>query len=333
MLAIIISILKIIGIVLLWILGAVAVIILIILFFPVTYHGTVRRTEAEGDPPVTAGFRASWLFGFLRAAADYPGTPYLCVKLLWIELMRLPDDGVHAGRVKGLHKKKKKHKKAQTGIRGDDTADREPDDKKPDQKTDRGPEQEKEKRDAAPDQGEHISGGRAASENRSEEENSEGGSIGKLVQTVRKFADRIIYTIRKIYDKIKNSAGKTEEINSNIKYYADIINSEEFRKTFGDCKKQVLRILHQLLPRHFRAEIIEGTGDPAGTAQILAIFGIMYPLIGRYVDIMGDFDDTTIKADVVFRGRITVFMLIYAGCRLYFNKDVRKLIKQFKKEE
>ena len=329
MLAIIISILKIIGIVLLWILGAVAVIILIILFFPVTYHGTVRRTEAEGDPPVAAGFRASWLFGFLRAAAVYPGTPYLCVKLLWIELMRLPDDGRHEGRGKGLHKKKRKHKKARTGVRGDDTAERQPEDKKPDQKTDKEPE----KREAASDQGERISGDRTASEHWDEEENSEGGFIKKLVQTVRRSADRIVYTIRKIYDKIKNSAGKTEEINSNIKYYADIINSEDFRKTFGKCKKQVLRILHQLLPRHFRAEIIEGTGDPAGTAQILAIFGIMYPLIGRYVDIRGDFDNTTIKADVVFRGRITVFMLIYAGCRLYFNKDVRKLIKQFKKEE
>ena len=81
MLAMFLSILKIIGIVILWILLVVLIIILLILFWPITYKGTAKRTEAEGDPPFVLCFKAKWLLGFLNVYAGWPGDPNVRVRI------------------------------------------------------------------------------------------------------------------------------------------------------------------------------------------------------------------------------------------------------------
>ncbi len=319
MLAIILSVLKIIGIVLLWILGILLAAILLILFLPITYHGVVRRTEADGDPPVYAKVKASWLFGFIRACAGYPQKPYVRVNILWHEMFRIPEDGTHPEKKTGKIKKaghRKSKKNSDQKSTAQDTAEN-PHEKIKEDEVPCIEQQKQENKDT--DTGEN--------------ENTGNGFFSRIVHFISQLPGKIKYTLYKIYDKIKNIVGKTENIRNEAAYYLNIIKSEEFADTFKHCKKQVICIFHQLLPRYFQADIIEGTGDPASTAQILAIFGVLYPFICDHVDVRGDFENITFKANVVFHGRITIFMIIYAGCRLYFNKDVRKLVKQLKKED
>ena len=79
MLTILFKILSILGILLLILLGTAAVVILLVLFFPICYK--VSGQKSPDRLWFTA--RAGWLFGLLRVSYDYPDPGKLLVKLLF----------------------------------------------------------------------------------------------------------------------------------------------------------------------------------------------------------------------------------------------------------
>ena len=74
-------------------------------------------------------------------------------------------------------------------------------------------------------------------------------------------------------------------------------------------------------------------GDPAATGQVLAVYGILYPLVGDHVRVMGEFEQKRIEGTLFIKGRMTLFRFVKTACRIYFNRDIRKLIKLLKKED
>ena len=75
-----------------------------------------------------------------------------------------------------------------------------------------------------------------------------------------------------------------------------------------------------------------GTGDPASTGQVIAIYGILYPLLGNHIDIIPDFEQQIVEGDLLIKGKITLFRLVKTAWIVYFNKDLRRLIKLLKRE-
>lgn len=82
MLTILFKILSILGIVLLILLGIALVVILLVLFFPISYKAAGKRTVEEFF--ITA--RVKWLFGLLRMNCDYPDPGKIYVKFLFFTL-------------------------------------------------------------------------------------------------------------------------------------------------------------------------------------------------------------------------------------------------------
>ena len=82
MLTILFKILSILGIVFLILLGIALVVILLVLFFPISYKAAGKRTAEEFF--ITA--RVKWLFGLLRMNCDYPDPGKICVKFLFFTL-------------------------------------------------------------------------------------------------------------------------------------------------------------------------------------------------------------------------------------------------------
>ena len=120
----------------------------------------------------------------------------------------------------------------------------------------------------------------------------------------------------------------------NIQYYREVFESDPFRQSAELCKKELGRAFKRLKPDRFEADIIVGTEDPASTGEILAVCGLLYPLIGPHVQVVGDFDceKAHIEGQVYIRGKVRVITLIRTAVRIYFNKDIKKLIKLLKKE-
>lgn len=138
------------------------------------------------------------------------------------------------------------------------------------------------------------------------------------------FLKNIQYTIARICDKIKH-------IVKNIQYYLKILQSDAFRNAWHVCGGEAVSLLKSILPRKLEGQLRVGTGDPAGTGQILSVYGILYPLIGNHIDILPDFEQAVLEGELFAKGRITVFRALKTAWVIYFNKDLRRLIKLLKK--
>lgn len=145
--------------------------------------------------------------------------------------------------------------------------------------------------------------------------------VRKLFSAIR----NIKYTIRKIYDKINH-------IIHNIRYYIKILQTESFKRAFVLCREQLLRLMKIVLPRKVSGTFTIGMEDPAATGQILSIYGILYPLIGDSITVIPDFEKPVMEGSFRFKGKITAFTLIRIAAKIYFDKDLKRVICLFKKE-
>ncbi|MDE6739265.1 MAG: DUF2953 domain-containing protein, partial [Lachnospiraceae bacterium] len=100
------------------------------------------------------------------------------------------------------------------------------------------------------------------------------------------------------------------------------------------CKGELGYVFRKLKPDKFEANLNIGMEDPATMGQILAVYGMLYPLIGQCVRLVGDFESesTHIEGKLAICGRIRTFTFLRVLIRVYMNKDIRTLIKLLKKE-
>ena len=267
----ILNILKIAGLILLFLILFLLLVLFLILFVPIRYRIRAQRdARTAQEIPVDAKIKVTWLLHAVSAAFHYPAEAYLRVKVLGITIFRSDQ--------------KKEEKKKETK-----------------KKT---PEKEA-----------------AASVQKPEEKRTIAGFFGSLFRILR----NIKYTILKIYDKIKH-------IVRNIRYYLAVIKSETFQRAYKVCSTQIVRLLKGILPKKLEGTLRIGTGDPASTGQVMAVYGILYPLLGDNIAITPDFEEQVIEGRLNIKGKITVFCILKTAWIIYFNKDLRRVMKLFKRE-
>ena len=86
-----------------------------------------------------------------------------------------------------------------------------------------------------------------------------------------------------------------------------------------------------ILPDKCDISLLLGTGDPAQTAEIMGAYGALYPYLYKKVRFEPDFERKVVMTDAHIKGHITLFTIVYSAAVCYFNKDVKKTIKRFKK--
>lgn len=131
-------------------------------------------------------------------------------------------------------------------------------------------------------------------------------------------------------DKNKKSNSKSSTKSSNydrIKKKFEIIQSERFKTAFRLCKKKLGKLLKHILPRKWKIKGYVGFDDPSVTGKILAFTGALYPWLYKHLDIKGDFEKSQINISGYFKGHIVLLKVIILAGSVYFNKNIRRLIK------
>lgn len=82
-----------------------------------------------------------------------------------------------------------------------------------------------------------------------------------------------------------------------------------------------------------KVDFIVGTGDPASTGQILAIHGMLYPIIGETVHISPDFEKPRLEGEFYIRGRVRFVVAFAAVLRIILDKKTWRFVRRLKKEE
>lgn len=345
MLHILLLILKIIGIVLLCILGVLILGIVCALFVPVRYRIEAVRKEGEEEPPVAVTVKITWLLHFVNVLVRFAGELSVRARFMFIPVFRLPKREKGGGRAEtrkpGQKKGRKKRKKEKTPENTEGEMDTEPsgnggtgDSAEEERNIEETKTAEKtiffgsvkgdEKEDAQ----------KAGREKTEEPEKSPTlwdklraipKILGSIFAKIKSIFENIQYTIQNICDKIKS-------VSDTIEYYRTVIEGEPFRHSFALCKKELRSIAKSLKPTRFEAALVVGMDDPAATGEILAVCGMLYPILGPKVNVAGDFERKRLEGRVYIRGKLRLFTFIRAAVRVYFNKDIRKLYGLLKKE-
>lgn len=138
----------------------------------------------------------------------------------------------------------------------------------------------------------------------------------KAVQKLQTFSE----SLREI-----RSAGK--RMYDRLSFYRSIWDREETRRAFGLASGQLCKTVRHVLPRRMDVSAVIGTGDPASTGQILAVWGMLYPWLGSRVQIVPDFEEEHFEGEFHLRGHIRAGVLGFYGLRLMLDGDVRRLIR------
>lgn len=375
MLHIILTILKIIGILLLVLLALILFVTAAVLFVPVRYR---LNGEKEGDN-LSVRAEVFWFMHLLRARALYPEPGRVIVKLLWFTLYDSGSEEKSEEKEKKQRKRRSKKEREteekslqqRDGERtaGESITEREEEDtekkrtaeeqKIPEQKTQEWKKQEwklqeqwEHRRWLEDDSGDDLEKNIGdITEDDFEEETFEEGEaqeepegIERLIKAFTKkvtgFFEKIADILRKIKNAVKNIwytikrlCDRIVEIRNNISYYIEVFGEEETKQAFMTCRQELKRIWKNIRPTKCSAELMLGTGEPDTTGYILAMHGILYPIIGNDIVIEPDFENQVLDGKLFLKGRITVFVLLYAVIKIYFDKNIRYFLKRFKREE
>ena len=320
MLAGVLTVLRIIGIVLLWILAIILAILLLILFVPIRYKLDANVPEMEFEEgfdadKISCSARITWLLHFISATIAYPDNKEFTVKILGIKILpksEKEDDD----RARGEKKRKKKEKDKPLDS---DNADIQ--EEKPDENPDIVPE---EKQDLEQDKEKVSESDNIDIGYEDEEEKTPIEIVLQIAERVQNFLttplnvfENIRYTTSRLYDKIR--------------MIKTTLENDIFKRAFELVKRKLIRLLKMIAPDKARVDLKLGLGDPADTAEVMALYGAFYPVIFRKVSFEPDFDRKVIYADAHFKGHITVATVLYCVGVCYFNKDVKKVIRRFKK--
>lgn len=330
MLHILLLILKIIGIVLLSILGILLLGIVCAFFVPVRYRIEAVRQEGEGQPPAAVRVKVTWLLHLINFLIRFDGELFVRVRISFLTILRIPQK---EGRRKKAEQresgKKKKLKKQEDSVKQDKKEE-------PAQSKDgaESGQQETTATASLPEMQGHREEPAEITQTLPEEDPPGFWDklrvipkmLQRLFEKIRGLFENIEYTINKFCDKIRS-------VSDTIEYYREVVEGEAFKRSFALCKDELTAIIKRLRPRKFEASLIVGMDDPASTGEILAVCGMLYPIIGGHVDVRGDFERKRLEGEILIVGKLRMFTFLRTAVRIYFNKDIRKLYRLLKRRQ
>ena len=130
------------------------------------------------------------------------------------------------------------------------------------------------------------------------------------------------------FDKLEAFRAKVETKRSHIEQF---LARDATKRTIERGKKLLKKIFKHLKPTKGRIDLHMGLGSAADTGMILGKAAKFYPLYGKWLFITPNFYEKVIEAEGDIKGRIRIGTIAIPGLIFYLRKDTRRTIKLAKK--
>lgn len=282
MIGILLTALKIIGIVILAIIALALLIILMVLFIPVRYKGKVYFKEV---PDIALS--VTWFFKFLSLNITYKDGLDIIGKVGWLfKVYSNHDDDTDT------NEETEDHKSEVREIV--DTVN------------------ENKKEDISVD---NTNKANVITEENLEAENKIKALDKQEKKQLKKKKSKS--NKKKSTDKKESKLDKLINKAKDIHY---LLTEEENKKTLLLMLEKTKNLLVHILPKRIVGFFKFGFDDPSTTGQVLEAVAIFYPLYRDDFKIVPMFYDEIIEVDISFKGRLRVFYALYIGLILWLNK-------------
>lgn len=190
-------------------------------------------------------------------------------------------------------------------------------------------ESEKEKLEKEKAQEEEIQKAEAEQKEAPKEESSEqipeesSEEISEKENGLRRKIEKIKYTIRGIYDKIKH-------ILEELGFYKELLQDEDTKALLSHGCSRLGKVLKHIRPRKLKADITYGTGSPDTTGYLYGFYGMLSPKLGKDIYIVPNFEEPILEGSLYAAGHITVCTLLINILALLLDKRLRILLGRLK---
>ena len=305
--------------------GLALAVILLILFCPVCYRMWGSK-DRGGWEHARCTARVSWLLGLVSFRICYQnGKEKHSLKLAGISLFG--------------KKKKRRKKKPETDQAQSVTVPKQPVSKQADEKPVM-PTQADEKLAVSmqtdSEQTDTASDNRKVKESpASKPEKSQSSQREGFFRRIRAKLKTVLQRIRAFFKKLKNIRQIFAHIMKKAKWWMGFLRSEEMKEAFGLIKEQCTGLLKHIFPTRISGNAAFGCEDPAVTGMILAVLGMSIPLHKNCIQVSPAFEneESFLEGEVNIKGRIYGIVLLRTGIRIYFNKNIKHIINQWKHKE
>lgn len=286
MIGVLLTILKVIGIIILTLIALALLIVLMVLFIPVRYRGKIYfKKTLDIDLSVT------WFFKFLNISLKFKDELDISAKVAWFfTVFSNKEDS-------------KDEQKIELGNK--DTFEKETEEKSLSKK-------ENSEEKSASLKGDNIK------KHKEDTENIPPVKADELNKQEKKYSK----AVKKAKDKKKDKKNKSlpEKILEKAKDIHYIITNDENKLIFMKMLEKVKKIIVHVLPKKIVGYFKFGFEDPSVTGQVLEILAVFYPLYKDDFKIIPMFYDEIVEVDISFKGRLRIFYAAYIGLLLWLNK-------------
>ena len=345
MLHILLFILKIIGILLLSILGLILLILALVLLVPVRYRaGLQMRTIAD----YSADGKVSWLLGLICLTGGYDGEQVKLDICIFGHSLLHKKPGKQKKRRKKPPKRPTEEQPAARKIQAE-KEEIEPENTecmmlveqagpKQDEKAsvqeisaaeDGGTDADETEISAAEDGGtdadqvEQISG--------THEKNHIWQKLRNGFMRLSRLPSQIGQKVSSIGHIWKNLSKRKEHLQSTVEKYHSFWNRTCTQAAKDHILKEVKYLLRHILPRKLEGILTFGFEDPATTGQVLGILCVLAVFTGNHLEVSGNFEGKMLEGDVSIKGHVRLCHIAKSAISLLIDKNIRKTIKEFRR--
>lgn len=354
MIAVLLTVLKVIGIILAVVFGTLLLVILAVLFVPVRYN-----FKAAYNEKFTMNARVSWLLNIFRVLICYDEEMKTTIKILFFNI----------GGDKNKEKKNKKEKKETKSdniftndnakenatakalpetvkITEDDIASNDLNDSKDAQSMKVAIENtevaEKEEVILEASEADGTSEINAADEadiaheiKDSDEKEKPDKKKSKIKNVIDKIAhiydtikDRIKKFIKLLKDTYNKVNGAKEKLTNKIEEIKSMVNDTENRELVSLIISQLKRLFKEIKPKKYDINVHFGFEEPDVTGKVLMYIAVFYGLTGLNINIKPEFEEKIFEGDCYLKGRIRVITLLSIALKVYKNKRFKQIINK-----
>lgn len=321
MIAVLLTVLKVIGIILSVILGTLLLVILAVLFVPVRYN-----FKAAYNEKFTMNARVSWLLNIFRVLICYDEEMKTTIKILFFN-------------IGGDKNKEKKNKKEKKETKSDNIFTN---DNVKENATENTEVAEKEELVLKASEADGTSEINASDEadiaheikdlDEKEKPDKKKSKIKNVIDKITYIYDSIKGRIKKFIKLLKDTYNKVngakEKLTNKIEEIKSMVNDTENRELVSLIISQLKRLFKEIKPKKYDINVHFGFEEPDVTGKVLMYIAVFYGLTGLNINIKPEFEEKIFEGNCYLKGRIRVITLLSIALKVYKNKRFKQIINK-----
>ena len=145
--------------------------------------------------------------------------------------------------------------------------------------------------------------------------------FSRIYSKIKAIIIKIKYRFIKFCDTIK-------KICKNVNDLKEFISDDNTKEAFGFLKKEALILLKHIRPRRIKGYVHFGFDDPSYTGNLLGLIYMILRGSPKEFRINPDFENKVFDGEIHTKGRVQCYLLLIIGIRLYKNDNLKLLLER-----